>query len=120
MTAKTWIVYKAEMGAEGWEERSLMPSGNLTDILAEVWDYGNQPMPKTGDRFRVYENLEEPGHGISHGRDGDWVIEGVEIFVSEEGNRIVVCRCQHQPIAQDWQAIPRGAALESDAPVATM
>ena len=68
-------------------------------------------MPQLGDRFRVYENLEEPGNGISHGRDGDWVVMGVEVFVSGEGNRVVVCRCKCQPIAEDWQAINRGVAL---------
>ncbi|GEM_PF-4302530 len=37
--SETWIVFKADgMSTLGWEERKLLPSGDLTDIIWENWD----------------------------------------------------------------------------------
>ncbi|MDA0269063.1 MAG: hypothetical protein O3A14_19410 [Cyanobacteria bacterium] len=110
---ETWILYKAVSGdAPGWEERQLMPSGSLTDILAEEHDWSGGPVPQVGDRIRVYANLDDPGNGITHGRDGDWVVSKVQTFSSfDTSDRIVVCSCVHSPISPDWEELRRGAPV---------
>ena len=83
--SETWIVFKArDMNSSGWEKRQLMPSGNLTEILWENWDYSGQ-LPSIGDRVRDYACLETtvPAGGATHGRDGDWVVDRLEQFSSE-------------------------------------
>ena len=107
--SKTWIIYKADsMGAEGWEQRKLMPSGSGTDILWENWDHSGK-VPQVGDRTREYRNLTEPNNGITHGKDGDWVVTGIEHFSSfDSSDRIVVCYCAYSPIKDDWQQLQRG------------
>jgi len=68
MTKKIWIVYKTEsMSAPGWEERQLMPRGSLTNILWENWTWEENPeIPQVGDKTRDYENLSDPGNGVTH------------------------------------------------------
>ncbi|TAF98921.1 MAG: hypothetical protein EAZ45_19070, partial [Oscillatoriales cyanobacterium] len=79
---ETWIVYKTEsMSAEGWRERKLMPDGGLTDILSEEWDSSGK-LPQIGDRVREYENLEDPGNGVTHGRDSNWIVKSIHKFSS--------------------------------------
>jgi hypothetical protein len=110
--SETWIVFKSkEMSAEGWEQRLLMPSHSCTDLLAEQWDYSGK-LPQVGDRVREYANLSDPDNGVTHGRDGDWVISGVQQFSSFDTDaRIVVCHCEYQPIEANWQKIKRGIAV---------
>lgn len=106
---KTWIVYKAEsMDAEGWEQRRLMPSNAGTEILWENWDFSGK-MPQIGDRTRDYENLTDPGNGVTHGKDGDWVVNRIEHFSSfDTSDRIVVCYCTYSPINANWQSLRQG------------
>ncbi len=121
-TNKTWIIYRADgLSAHGWEERKLLPAGGLTSILAEEHDYSNS-MPVVGERVREYTNLADPGNGVTHGKDGDWVVAEVQQFNSPDtGTRIVVCVCSYQPIEAQWQELRRGAPItaESLAAVAT-
>ena len=110
---ETWIVFKAEtMSAPGWEDRKLLPDGGITDILCEEWDSSGQ-LPKVGERVREYENLDNPEHGgITHGRDGDWVVTRIHQFSSSDTDqRIVVCYCSHQPITPSWEKLHRGAPV---------
>ena len=90
--SETWIVFKADgMSAQRWEERVLMPSEAVTDILAEEWDSSGK-LPQLGDRVREYTNPEDPDNGISHGRDGDWVVTHIHQFSSfDVDQRIVLC-----------------------------
>jgi hypothetical protein len=113
MAEETWIIYKAsDEDAPGWKERRLMPSGSLTDILHEERDWSNTP-PQVGDHVPVFANLEDPGNGITHGRDGDWLVSDVETFTSKrDSTRIVVCYCTYAPITPQWEAIERGAPVE--------
>lgn len=106
---KTWIVYKAEsMDAEGWEQRRLLPSNAGTEILWENWDFSGK-MPQIGDRTRDYENLTDPGNGVTHGKDGDWVVNRIEHFSSfDTSDRIVVCYCTYSPINANWQSLRQG------------
>jgi hypothetical protein len=108
----TWIVFKADnMSAPGWEERKLLPSGGLTDILWENWDSSGR-LPQVGDRTREYAALEEDSDSITHGREGDWVIERICQFSSPDTQqRIVVCYCSYQPIDPHWEKIHRGAPV---------
>lgn len=108
----TWIVFKADnMSAPGWEERKLLPSGGLTDILWENWDSSGR-LPQVGDRTRDYAALEEDSDSITHGREGDWVIERICQFSSPDTQqRIVVCYCSYQPIDPHWEKIHRGAPV---------
>ncbi|MFB8788882.1 MAG: hypothetical protein U7123_08525 [Potamolinea sp.] len=51
------------------------------------------------NRTRDYTNLEDPNNGITHGCDGDWVVERICQFSSPDTEqRIVVCYCSYQPI----------------------
>jgi hypothetical protein len=57
--------------------------------------------------------LEDPGNGITHGRDGDWLVSDVETFTSKrDSTQIVVCYCTYAPITPQWEAIERGASVE--------
>lgn len=109
---KTWIVYKAEsMGAEGWEQRRLMPSNTGTDILWENWDFSDK-LPQPGDRIREYGNPLEASNGITHSKQGNWVVTRIEHFSSFDSNdRIVICYCQYQPVEADWQPLRRGRSV---------
>jgi len=106
---ETWIVYKVEsMSAEGWRERKLMPSGGLTEMLTEEWDFSGK-LPQIGDRVREYTNLQDPDNGITHGRDGDWIVTRIHQFSSHETNQqIAVCYCAYQPIEVKWVELKRG------------
>ena len=108
--AETWIVYKTEtMSAPGWENRQLLPAGSITDILSEEWDSSSH-LPKIGDRIREYTNLDNPEQGgITHSRDGDWVVTMIHQFSSPDTpTHIVVCYCSYQPITPNWVKLKRG------------
>ncbi|HEY9830883.1 MAG TPA: hypothetical protein V6D26_09900 [Stenomitos sp.] len=111
--SETWIVFKADgMSATGWEERLLLPSGNLTDILWENWDCSGE-LPKVGERIRSYADNEGSG-SITHGCDGDWVVSRILQFSSfDTDQRIVVCYCSYQPITPHWEKLTRGAPVAS-------
>jgi hypothetical protein len=111
MTEQTWIVYKADsMSAEGWEERKLMPSGNGTDILWENWSYSDR-LPALGSRIREYHSDQSTSQ-ITHGRDGDWIVNRVEKFSSHDtAMRIVICWCIYQPTACNWQRLNQGQSV---------
>ncbi|NET37670.1 MAG: hypothetical protein F6K19_37575 [Cyanothece sp. SIO1E1] len=111
--SETWIIYKTKTGnAPGWKERMLMPSQGLTDILSEEWNWSGH-IPKVGDRLREYENLQDPGNGVTHGRDGDWVVSEIRQFTSPDTeDRIVVCYCEYQPIPENWEELHRGAPVD--------
>lgn len=114
MAKKIWIVYKAEtMSAPGWEERQLMPRGGLTDILWENWSWEENPiLPQPGDRIRDYDNVSDSGNGVTHGKDGDWIVTGVHQFSSFDTDlRIVLCYCSFQPITSDWEALQQGDSV---------
>jgi hypothetical protein len=112
--SETWIVYKADsMSDQGWEDRQLMPGGGLTDILEENWDWGNHPLPEIGSRTRDYTNLADPGNGVTHGKDGDWVVNRIQQFLDpDSGDRVVICYCDYQPITPQWQELRRGAPVD--------
>jgi len=106
---ETWIVFKAEsLWAHGWEERKLLPVGGLTDILATEWDFSGK-LPQIGDRVREYANLEDPGNGITHGRDGNWIVKSIHQFSSSDTNLcIAVCYCAYEPVESKWVELKRG------------
>ena len=106
---ETWIVYKTEsLSAEGREERQLMPDGGLTDILATEWDFSGK-LPQIGDRVREYENLEDPGNAVTHGRDSNWIVKNIHQFSSSDTNLdIMVCYCAYEPVESKWVELKRG------------
>jgi len=114
-TNETWIIYKADSSsAPGWEDRHLTPNGGLTAILAEEWNWSGQ-LPQVGDRARDYANLADPGNGVTHGKDGDWVVSEVQQFNSPDTDmKIVVCLCSYQPIEAQWQELRRGAPITAE------
>lgn len=105
---ETWIIFKTEsLSAEGWEERQLMPIGGLTDILATEWDFSGK-LPQIGERVREYKNLEDPGNGVTHGRDSNWIVKSIHNYSSGDTNlRIVVCYCAWEPIESQWVELKR-------------
>lgn len=112
---QTWIIYKTDdPDAAEWEDRQLLPSGNLTSILSEEWHYSGTPeIPKAGDRIREYANLKEPGNKVTMGSDGDWEVVRVCQFASfDTDERIVVCYCQYQPIDTQWEELRRGTPVD--------
>ena len=113
MTSETWIVYKSTTpSAHGWENRQLMPNGDLTNILAEEWDYSGR-LPQVGDRVREYESLKVPGDGATHGCDGNWVVSRIVEYSSfDVSDRIMVCYCDYSPIAREWEPLKRGAPVD--------
>lgn len=115
MATNTWIIYRTDsLSASGWENRQLQPSGALTSILAEEHDYSGV-MPQVGERVREYTNLSDPGNGITHGKDGDWIVTEVDSFHSPTSPlKIVMCTCQFQPIESEWQEIRRGKPITGE------
>jgi hypothetical protein len=111
MPNPTWIIYKAtDPNAHGWETRSLS-HGGLTQILAEEQDWSGQ-LPKVGDRVKDYENLSDPGNGVTHGKDGDWVVSEVQEFSSPASPiKILICLCSYQPIEPVWEELDRGVPI---------
>ena len=110
MATETWIIYKTDdMSAVGWEERRLMPRDSLTNILEENWSAEENPtIPQLGDRTRAYQ-CDREDDSITHAREGDWVVKRIERFASFDTDmRIVVCYCEYDPIAPQWQEINRG------------
>ncbi|NET39003.1 MAG: hypothetical protein F6K19_44690 [Cyanothece sp. SIO1E1] len=111
------IIYKTDnLSAPGWEDRMLMPSGGLTDILAQHFDSSDIPTPEPGDRLSESKKLE--GHQDSmfpdsptHYREGDWQVKRVEEYTPElptsEFDLIVICYCVYAPIEPDWQPLRR-------------
>lgn len=108
---ETWIIYKTEtMSDHGWRERYLMPSKSITNILHEEWSSKpNKKAPLIGSRFRNYTNLEDPGNGITHGCDGDWVVTRTQEYSADDdsGDRVIICYCSYQPITPNWQKLKR-------------
>ena len=109
---ETWIIYKPEtMDAPDWEKRQLMPSGSLTDILGENWDFSGE-LPQVGDRLREYLQDNDTGN-VTHGKNGDWVVTRIHQFSSLEAEmRIVVCYCHFQPIETQWKPLQRGRPVD--------
>lgn len=111
----SYILYKADdVDDHGWEERMLVPYGGFTDILAQEIDYGEHELPEVGDRMREYINTRDSDDGKMYGRDGDWIVQRVEIFSSDSGSgdRVVICYCDFQPVTPEWEEIPEGAPVE--------
>lgn len=113
MATKTWIIYKTDgLSAPGWEDRKLQPSGALTSILAEEHNYSGV-MPQIGHRVREYTNLANPGDGITHGKDGDWLVCKTELLSSPDSPlKVLVCTCQFQPLDSQWEVIRRGEPID--------
>ncbi len=104
---KTTIIYRADsLSAPGWEERQLMPSGSITDILAQTWSFSDR-VPKVGDRVREYLQTGELQQ-VTHGREGDWIVDRVSHFSSEDTEEcVIICDCQFKPIASEWEELDR-------------
>ncbi len=105
-TNETWIIYKADSSsAPGWEDRHLSPNGGLTAILAEEWNWSEQ-IPQVGDRARDYANLADPGNGVTHGKDGDWIVAEVQQFTSPDTDADVG-RVGHRAAAHSTLGVSR-------------
>jgi hypothetical protein len=116
MALETWIIYKAaDPIAPDWLQRHLLPSGSLTQILAEevVPHFGggfswSGRLPQVGDRMRCYGNPNDPGNGVTHGKDSNWVVAEVQEFSSPATpTKIVVCLCEFDLIAAEWEELIR-------------
>lgn len=106
---ESWIIFKTQtLSAHGWEDRKLMPSGSITEILWENWNYSGT-IPQVGDRVKAYAGLEDEDH-ITHEKDDDWVVSNVQHFTSPDTEqKIIVCQCEYQPVQAEWQELKRGA-----------
>lgn len=105
---KITVIFKTENpSAHGWEDRVLLPSGSLTDILAQ--HICTNSIPEVGDRLREFAELDDE----THGRDGDWVVSKVELFSSfDTSDKVVLCYCQYQPITPEWEKLNRGQPVD--------
>ncbi|TAG05202.1 MAG: hypothetical protein EAZ45_06315, partial [Oscillatoriales cyanobacterium] len=60
-------------------------------------------------RVREYENLEDPGNGVTHGRDSNWIVKSIHKFSSSDTNlEIMVCYCAYEPVESKWVELKRG------------
>jgi hypothetical protein len=99
-TKDTWVIYAVMDSDEvGWEQRLLMPSGSVTEIISESFYPSNSSvqLPTVGDRVVEYANLVDENEGVTHSREGDWIVVKTEVFSGENKN-ILVCRCKWSPI----------------------
>lgn len=104
---KTWVIYKASADdAPGWQDRLLMPSNSLTSILSEEFWY-DEALPQVGDR--VYESRRVEGE--VEARDGDWMVNEVEVSSRADGSQVAICTCAYSPIEAKWDEIHRGAPI---------
>lgn len=111
--AETWIVFKTkDMSAQGWEARQLMPSGGMTDILAENWDWSGRE-PQIGERVREYASQGHEDGFTTHGRDGDWIVSEIQRFTSADTDQtVIICYCEYQPIEVEWEPLNLQAPSE--------
>ena len=85
-----------------------MPRNSLTDIL---WEHRTSidKTPKVGDRVQRFENLADPGNGVTHVKTDDWVVAEVHEFASPTVDlRVVVCFCEYSPVEAEWREVKRG------------
>lgn len=113
--AETWIVYKAEnMSAHGWEDRMLMPSEGLTDILHEEW-WSDGDVPKVGDR--LYDSKQDDD-GTVYARDGDWVVSKIQSRSEAKTSRAVMQL--HERTDTPQEHFPHVGSLESQEAIAAI
>ncbi|MDY6783827.1 MAG: hypothetical protein SW833_15005 [Cyanobacteriota bacterium] len=113
---KTPILFYAESGEPGWQERKN-PMGGLTNYLKENRCFSSDPeIPTPGYRFQDYTtfpefvNPEFP-NASTHWRKSDWIVTRVEQYpAGEEGcgwNEVYFCYCKYEPIEPQWHTLPQ-------------
>ena len=107
---RTILSYRARMDSHGWLERRLMPSGYITDILAEQSFWGDHhKLPEPGDRFIVTSSRDGSGRS-THSAEGDWIVDRVVYYPrpSDDEPAIAICYCEYSPIEKDWKPMNVG------------
>jgi hypothetical protein len=82
---RKWIVFRADRGEPGWENRAYAHTGSLTDTLCEHYDCSDSEPPEVGYRppeFIRVEQLtdDQDVGGKTHYRTGDWEVARVETY----------------------------------------
>ncbi|HLP90284.1 MAG TPA: hypothetical protein VK184_17065 [Nostocaceae cyanobacterium] len=119
-----WIVFRAEKGQPGWQERKYAHTGSLTKTLAEHYDCSDKQLPEPGYRppeFIRVEEFVDPQYpkAKTHYRVSDWEVTRVETYtpdipVGMGFDMIVICYCKYSPINAPLKPMPeRQVSLDS-------
>ena len=112
-----YIIFKAEESTppELSDNLQLAHTRACTFVLAEHYDYSNQPLPEAGYRLREYHRIEafaDPRwpETTTHSRIGDWEVTRTEIYPAPSPERefdaIVICYCQYSPVVTPLEPLP--------------
>lgn len=121
---RKWIVFRAEKGQPGWQERKYAHTGSLTKTLAEHYDCSDKQLPEPGYRppeFIRVEEFVDPQYpkAKTHYRVSDWEVTRVETYtpdipVGMGFDMIVICYCKYSPINAPLKPMPeRQVSLDS-------
>ncbi len=78
------VIFKADdSSAPGWEARTLEPSGSLTDLLGQHFDYSNGSAPEVGYRLPEFKHDDvaatfDHRGGVPHQRLSPWRVSKVD------------------------------------------
>ena len=80
---REWIIFKADQGQPGWEERKYSHSGSFTKILCEYFDSSGKASPEPGYRPKQFVRMDaaiDPHYpkASTHYSIGDWQVSRVE------------------------------------------
>ncbi|NEP81208.1 MAG: hypothetical protein F6K39_25440 [Okeania sp. SIO3B3] len=110
-----YIIFQADEDEPFWEDRMLQHTQALTEMLQEVWDYSDKPIPEPGyrplDFVQVKEDYNPEIHAHStHYRQSNWEVTRVEVYTPEipvtKFDQIVICYCRYNPINSELKLMP--------------
>lgn len=105
------VIFKADdSSAPGWEARTLEPSGSLTDLLAQHFDYSNGSAPEVGYRLPEFKHDDvaatfDHRGGVTHQRLSAWCVSRVDEYVGNTGQEamddVVIVYCAYEPLPEN-------------------
>jgi hypothetical protein len=58
------------------------------------------------------DRVPNPNNGVTHGKDGDWIVTRVQQFSAvDTEEQIVVCYCCYEPVTSDWEALQQSESV---------
>lgn len=121
------VIFKAKgLNAPEWEGRTLQPSGALTDILSQHFDYSIKPAPGPGYRLLEFKHDPESATfdhqgSATHHRESPWRVARVDEYVGNTGQEemaeLLIAYCDYAPLPEEenpWvEMAPAGISLDS-------
>ncbi len=111
---RKYIIFRADWDQEYEADTRLLPSGAITDILAEHFDSSGSSVPSVGYRPSDYHHIEQFAdssfpRASTHSRMGDWVVTRTSEYAPAtpgEFEAIIICYCRYSPITTPLEPLP--------------